>query len=192
MNCCFLSSALAILLAGSSDALAGKLRSELQLMADLAPTNSESVILDCLDQVINTRDSGTILQLRVLLTDSRSEVRRRAAYAFSKVGASATAADLKAICAMLKATEPDEVEDCLDVLRRLKARAAVPEILLVLKSDNAANVRDACQTLALLADQDAIPHLEPLLQHKSSAVRKDAKAAITTLQAKPVTNRRQP
>jgi HEAT repeat protein len=123
--------------------------------------------------------------MKKLLTDPRAPVRKKAAHAVGKLHLDVDESNIKALCAMLKADDPNEVEQSLKALRNLDAPSAVPEVLPLLKSDRVSNIREACRTLAVLANKDVILYIEPLLQHSDSAVRKDAKNAIAKLSEKP-------
>ena len=112
-------------------------------------------------------------------------MRRKAARVLGVVHAEVSETDLKAIFAMLKAQDPQEVIDALKSLRGLKAPGAVAEILPLLKSSNANVMRDACRTLAVLGTKDNIPAIEALLSNPQPAVKKDAQDAIFQLRNRP-------
>jgi len=123
-------------------------------------------------------------KIKELLKDPRPKVHRKAARVLGALHAEVSNDDLKAITAMLKVTDAQEVMDALKALRGLKAESTVPEILPLLKSSSPNVIRDACRALAVLGDKSTIPALEPLLTHKDPAVQKDAQDAIHQLKAK--------
>jgi hypothetical protein len=110
---------------------------------------------------------------------------RKAARSLGLYRAEVSADDLKLIYEFLKARDPLEVMDGLKALRGLNAPGAVAEIVPLLKDQNEHVLRDACRTLAILGNKATIPVLEPLLKHSKSAVRGDAKDAITKLRTAP-------
>ena len=122
--------------------------------------------------------------MKKLLSDSRAPVRRKAARVLGVLHAEVSEADLKAITAMLKASDPQEIIDALKSLRGLKAAQTVPEILPLLKHSTPNVIRDACRTLAVHGTKDNIPAIEPLLNHPVAAVKADAQDAIFKLKNK--------
>ncbi len=123
-------------------------------------------------------------KMKKLLTDNRSEVRRKAGRVFGALHADLDKEEIKLIAAMLKASDPQEQMDALKSLRGLKAPETVPDILPLLKSSAPNVVRDACRTLAVLGNKDTIPAIEPLLNDPNPAVKKDAQDAIYQLKNK--------
>lgn len=122
--------------------------------------------------------------MKKLLTDPREKVRRKAARVLGVLHAEVDATDLKNICAMFQATNPQETMDALKALRGLKAASTVPEIVPLLKNSNVGVVRDACRTLAVLGTKSNVADVEPLLKSPDAKVQKDAMDAIHLLNAK--------
>jgi HEAT repeat protein len=165
-------------------------RTEDELIKDLAASNSDRVITDAmtrLERMHNHDASRTnaIPALKSLLTDNRSAVRRKAARILGLFHAQLSDAEIKEVCAQLKADDWGEVQSGLRALRDLNATAAVPDILPCLHHFNPNVVRDACRTLAVLGDKSVIPAIEPLLASPNPKIRKDAQDAIERLKAKP-------
>jgi len=160
-------------------------KSEDELITDLA-SPKEGTVTDALLQLEKHYPTSTkaVPTMKKLLTDSRSRVRRKAARVLGVLHAEVNQQDIKNICALLKASDSQEVMDGLKSLRGLKAQDAVAEILPLLKSSTPNVIRDACRTLAVLGNKDTIPSLEPLLKHPQANVQKDAQDAIFTLKAK--------
>ncbi len=164
---------------------AAKGKTEEQWIADLDSPKASVVTaaLQKLEKEYPTSTKG-VPRIKALLTDSRPEVRRKAARVLGILHAEVDAADLKAICALLKGSTPAEIIDGLKALRGLKAASVIPEILPLLQNPTPNVIRDACRTLAVLGNKDLIPKIEPLLSHPHSAVQKDAQDAIFLLKAK--------
>jgi len=176
--------ALVALFACASPVLAAE-KTEDQLVADLNSPRAEVVTEAMLKLEKNYPTSVTALpKIKALLTDARQPVRRKAARVLGVLHADLNDAEMKAITAMLKAADQQEVMDALKSLRGLKAAHTVPEILPLLKNPVANVVRDACRTLAVLGNKDTIPSLEPLLNNPNAAVKKDAQDAIFQLKNK--------
>lgn len=164
---------------------AAKGKTEEQWIADLDSPKASVVTaaLQKLEKEYPTSTKG-IPRIKALLTDSRPEIRRKAARVLGILHAEVDAADLKAICALLQGSTPAEIIDGLKALRGLKAASVIPEILPLLQNPTPNVIRDACRTLAVLGNKDLIPKIEPLLSHPHSAVQKDAQDAIFLLKAK--------
>ena len=156
---------------------------------NLAPTKSERTItgaMSWLEGMHEKNGSGTnaIPALKNLLGDQRTGVRRKAARVLGIFHAQLNDAEIKQVCAQLKADDWAEVQSGLKSLRDLNATTAVPEILPCLKHSNSQVVRDACRTLAVISDKSVIPDIEPLLTNPHSKIKKDAQDAIEILQSK--------
>ena len=160
-------------------------KTEDQLIADLN-SPKEGVVTDALLKLEKNYPTSTKAppKMKALLTDARPTVRRKAARVLGVLHAEVSDADLKAITAMLKASEPREVMDALISLRGLKAAQTVPDILPLLQDKTPNVIRDACRTLAVHGNKSTIPSLEPLLNHPNAAVKKDAQDAIFVLKNK--------
>ena len=166
--------------------LAAADKSEDQLISDLDSKNEDTVVSAMLKlEKLYPTSTKAFPTMKKMLTDSRSKVRRKSARVLGILHAEVNDDDLKAISALLKASDIQEVMDGLKSLRGLKAQKTVPEILPLLKSSTPNVVRDACRTLAVLGDKSHIPAIEPLLTHSVAAVKLDAQDAIFQLKAKP-------
>lgn len=163
-----------------------KAKTEEDLIAELAGPNADKVA-NAMLQLEKQYPTSTkaFPEIKKLLTDPREKVRRKAGRVLGALHAEVGDADLKNICAMFKATDPQEVMDALKSLRGLKAESTVPEILPLLQNANIGIVRDACRTLAVLGNKSNVAALEPLVKHKDEKVQKDAQDAIFQLNAKP-------
>jgi len=160
--------------------------SEDELIAQLSSTDA-SKVADALQKIekqypLTTKALPTI---KGLLNDDRVKVKRKAARVLGSLHSEVSEADVKAICTLLSASDPETITDGLKALRGLKAPSAVPFILPVLDNPKVNVVRDACRTLAVLGDKSIVPKLEPLLQRPEPALQKDAQDAIYALKAKP-------
>lgn len=171
-------------------ALAAPLRaaaaSEDKLIADL-DSSIPTTVTAALQKLEKEYPTSTkaFPKIKQLLSDKREKVRRKAARVLGVLHAEVSTDDLKAITAMLKATDPQEVIDGLKSLRGLKAAGVLPEVLPLLKHSTPNVVRDACRTVAVFGTKENIPALEPLLNHPVAAVKSDAQDAIFQLKAKP-------
>ena len=156
-----------------------------QLIKDLDSSNA-GVVTSALLKLEKEYPTSTkaFPVMKKLLTDKRDKVRRKAARVLGVLHAEVSDADIKAIVAMLKASDPQEVMDGLKALRGLKAAQTVPDILPLLKSKTPNVVRDACRTLAEHGGKEIILSIEPLLSHPSAAVKADAQDAIHKLRTK--------
>jgi len=155
------------------------------LIAELASPNAAKVTdaLLKLEKQYPTSTKAFPIMKR-LLKDPREKVRRKAARVLGVLHAEVDQENIKDICALLKASDPQQVMDGLKSLRGLKATEVVPEIMPFLKHSNPGIIRDACRTLAVLGNKDLIPSIEPLLKHPEPAVQKDALDAIAALRSK--------
>jgi hypothetical protein len=178
--------------AGSRDGASHSIpaKTEPQLIQDLAPANPTDVIVDALGLLEdmhkkNANCTNSIPAMKMLLPDTREPVRRKAARVLGVFHAPMDDADIKLVCAQLKASDWREVQSGLKALRDLQTTSTIPDILPCLKHFNPFVVRDACRTLAVLGTKDVIPSIEPLLNNPDEAVRKDAQDAINKLRAKP-------
>src|SRR6266496_4104762 len=143
-----------------SPALAAE-KTEDQLIAELASPNAAKVTEALLKLEKQYPTSTKALPtMKKLLKDPREKVRRKAARVLGVLHAELDQENLKDICALLKATDPQEVMDGLKSLRGLKAAEVVPEIMPLLKHSNPGVIRDACRTLAVLGNKDVIPAIE--------------------------------
>jgi len=160
-------------------------KSEDQLIQDLA-SPVPGKVTDALQKLEKEYPTSTkaLPVMKKLLTDSRPAVRRKAARVLGVLHADLDEQNIKDICAMLKASDPEEVIDGLKSLRGLKAPQAVHLIIPLLQSPTPNVVRDACRTLAVLGNKEPIASIEPLLNRKEPAIKKDAQDAIFALKAK--------
>lgn len=160
-------------------------KTEDQLIKELDSPNAEIVAraMLLLEKQFPT-STKALPTIKKLLTDQRPAVRRKAGRVLGALHSEVDQTDIKNICAMLKATDPQEVIDALKSLRGLKAPSAVPEMLPLLAAGTPNVIRDACRTLAVLGNKDTIPSIEPLLNHANPAVKKDAQDAIFQLKSK--------
>ncbi len=167
-----------------SPALAAE-KTEDQLIAELASPNAAKVT-EALLKLEKQYPTSTkaFPTMKKLLKDPREKVRRKAARVLGVLHAEVDQENIKDICALLKAADPQEVMDGLKSLRGLKAEAVVQDILPFLKHSNSYVIRDACRTLAVLGNKDVIPAIEPLLNHSDPKVKQDAQDAIYKLRSK--------
>jgi HEAT repeat protein len=171
----------AFIFATALPVLAGK-PTEDALLTDLASTTPKVVISALQDLEKNYPNSAASLpKIKALLTDSRPEIRTKAARVLGATHAEVSAEDLNNIAALLTATDKTEVMQGLKSLRGLKAQSVVPKILPLLTNADSNIKRDACRTLAAIADKSVVKDIEPLLHAADKAVVKDAQAAIATL-----------
>src|SRR6266496_6560349 len=128
-------------------------KTEDQLIADLA-SPSEGKVTDALLKLEKQYPTSTkaFPTMKKLLKDPREKVRRKAARVLGVLHAEVDQENIKDICALLKAADPQEVMDGLKSLRGLKAEAVIPDILPFLKHSNSYVIRDACRTLAVLGN----------------------------------------
>jgi len=155
------------------------------LIAELASPNEKTVnaALQKLEKQFPT-STKAFPEMKRLLADSRSSVRRKAGRVLGVLHAEVNETDLKNITAMFKAADPQETMDALKSLRGLKAESTVPEIVPLLQNAHVGIIRDACRTLAVLGNKSHIAAIEPLLSHPDDKVKKDAQDAIFALKAK--------
>lgn len=160
--------------------------SEDKLIKDLDSSNPSTVTtaLQKLEKEYPT-STKAFPAMKKLLTDPREKVRRKAARVLGVLHAEVSETDLKAITAMLKSSDPQEIIDALKSLRGLKPAHTIPEIVPLLKHSTPNVVRDACRTLAEHGTKDLVPAIEPLLNHPVAAVKADAQEALFKLKAKP-------
>lgn len=159
-----------------------------QLIKDLASPDADKV-QDALGNLESIYDkkldvTNAFPVIKSLLGDSREPVRRKAARIAGIFHLQLTDAELKLVCAQLKANDWKEVQSGLKALRDLNVPSTVPDILPCLNHPNPYVVRDACRTLAVVANKDVIPSIQPLLNSPDNAVKKDAQDAIAKLQSK--------
>ena len=164
---------------------AAKVKTEEQLIADLA-SPKEDVVADAMLKIEKQFPTSTkaIPEIKKYLGDNRAKVRRKAARVIGVLHADVTSAEIKTICALLKATEQREVMDGLIALRGLKAAEALPEITPLLNHAAPGVIRDACRTIAVLGSKEHIALIEPLLKHADPKVQLDAQDALFKLKAK--------
>ncbi len=177
--------ALGVFTLASSQVQAAKIKTEDQLIADLA-SPKEEVVADAMLKIEKQFPTSTkaIPEIKKYLGDDRAKVRRKAARVIGVLHADVTSAEIKTICGLLKATDQREVMDGLIALRGLKAAEALPEILPLLNHAAPNVVRDACRTVAVLGGKEHIPLIEPLLKNADPKVQKDAQEALFVLKAK--------
>ena len=147
-------------------------KSESELIQDLAlpAAGKVTAALQALEKQYPT-STNALPAIKKLLTDNRLEVRRKAARVLGALHTDVDAADVQAICALLKSGNVAEMTDALKALRGLNAPSAVPELLPLLKNSNSHIVRDACRTLAILGNKDTVAAIEPLLNNPEPAVK---------------------
>jgi HEAT repeat protein len=177
--------ALTFLVLGAASPAWAKEKSEDELIAELA-SPKEAVVHKALLDLEKQYPTGTkaLPTIKKLLADPRPAVKRKAARVLGVMHAEVDGTDLKNICTLLKAGDPQEVMDGLKALRGLKAESTVPEITPLLQNAHAGIVRDACRTLAVLGNKSTIPLLEPLAKSADPKIQKDAQDAIHDLQGK--------
>jgi HEAT repeat protein len=169
----------------TSQVEAAKVKTEEQLIADLA-SPKEDVVADAMLKIEKQFPTSTkaIPEIKKYLGDNRAKVRRKAARVIGVLHADVTSAEIKTICGLLKAAEPREVMDGLIALRGLKAEEALPEITPLLNHAAPGVIRDACRTIAVLGGKEHIPLIEPLLKHADPKVQLDAQDTLFKLKAK--------
>jgi len=169
----------------TSPVLAAKVKTEDELIADLA-SPKEAVVVETMLKLEKQFPLSTKWhpEVKKMLTSNQPKVRRKAGRVLGAVHAEVSDADLKNIVAMFKASDPQEVMDALKSLRGLKAQSTLPEILPLLKHANLGIVRDACRTVGELGSKSNVADLEPLLKHADTKVQQDAADAIYKLKAK--------
>jgi len=182
-NLCLATFALALL--GLAAPLSAAEKTEDQLIKELDSPNAD-IVASAMLKIEKQFPTSTksFPRIKELLKDPRPKVHRKAARVLGALHAEVSNDDLKAITAMFKASDPQEVMDALKALRGLKAESTVPEILPLLKNSNSNVIRDACRALGTLGNKSVIPELEPLLAHKDPAVKKDAQDAIHQLNSR--------
>src|SRR5689334_23573350 len=131
----------------TSPLLAAKAKTEDDLIAQLSDANETKVVeaLAALEKEFPT-STKAFPTMKKLLTDPREKVRRKAGRVLGVLHAEVDEQNIKDICAMLKAADPQEVMDALKSLRGLKAGQTVPQILPLLQNPNPGVIRDACRT----------------------------------------------
>jgi HEAT repeat protein len=161
-------------------------KTEDELIADLSASKA-SVVTSALQNLEKHFPTSTnaFPKIKGLLTDSRAEVRVKAARVLGSLHAPVDSQDIQAIENMLKSSDKKEKMGALIALRGLTAPEAVPLIVPLLQDKEPYVIRDACRTLAVLGNKDLVPQIEPLLKYPDSKVQKDAMDAIATLKAKP-------
>jgi len=164
---------------------AAKVKTEDELIADLASPKEEVVTAAMLKLEKEYPTSPkAVAEIKKYLGDNRAAVRRKAARVLGVLHADVTSAEIKSICALLKASDARENMDGLIALRGLKAAEALPEITPLLNNPTPNVIRDACRTIAELGNKEHIPLIEPLLQHADKKVQKDAQDALFKLKNK--------
>jgi HEAT repeat protein len=170
----------------STEAAPKKVLTEDELIAELDGPNPEKVAAAMLQLERQFPTSTKAFPvMKKLLTDTRPQVRRKAARVLGVLHAEVNSTDIKAIVALLKATEPREVMDGLIALRGLKAAEALPEIVPLLQHTHLLVIGDACRTVPVLGTKDNLKDLEPLLAHADKKVQKEAQDAVRALKEKP-------
>src|SRR6266550_8087361 len=124
-----------VFLAAASPVLADE--KEDKLIAELASPNAAKVT-EALLKLEKQYPTSTkaFPTMKKLLKDPREKVRRKAARVLGVLHAEVDQENIKDICALLKAADPQEVMDGLKSLRGLKAAEVIPEILPFLKHSN--------------------------------------------------------
>jgi HEAT repeat protein len=165
--------------------LAGKPKTEEQLIADLDSPKDKVVYaaLQDLEKQFPTSAPG-LAKMKTLLTDPRPTVHQKAARVLGALHADVSETDLKNIAAMLDATDKKEIMEGLKALRGLKAQSTIPKIVTLLSHADANVKRDACRTLAVIADKSVVKDIEPLMQDADKGVARDASDAVFTLKNK--------
>lgn len=181
----FIALACGVVALATTPAFAAKVKTEDELIADLA-SPKESLVAEAMLKLEKQFPLSTKWhpEVKKMLTDPRSKVRRKAGRVLGVVHAEVSDADLKNITAMFKASDPQEVMDALKSLRGLKAQSTLPEVVALLKNANIGIVRDACRTVADLGNKSNVADIEPLLKHADAKVQKDAADAIFKLNSK--------
>lgn len=166
-------------------AQAAKVKTEDELIAELSSPKEEVVTAAMLklEKQFPT-STKTVTEIKKYLGDNRAKVRRKAARVLGVLHAEVTSAEIKSICALLKAEDYREIMDGLIALRGLKAAEALPEITPLLNHKTPTVIRDSCRTIAKLGNKEHIPLIEPLLKHADAKVQKDAQDAIFELKNK--------
>lgn len=162
-------------------------KSEAELIANLS--SPDPLVVRRSLQHLELQDANStnaIPAIKKLLVDPNSMVRRKAARVLGQMHAPMDDADIKHVCALLTASDPNEVIDGLKTLRALKAERTVPEILPLLHHKEPAVQRNTCLTLGVLGDKSIIPAIEPLLQNPDPDVKSGARLAIDMLRAKDI------
>jgi HEAT repeat protein len=159
-------------------------RPEDELLNDLNSPKARVVVkaLQDLEKGYPT-DTNAQAKIKLLLTDDRPTVKRKAARVLGAINADVSDADVKNIATLL-AGDKDDMEDGLKALRGLKAQSAIPQIIPLLQNPDNNVKRDTCRTLAVLGDSSLIPDIKPLLQFPDLGVQKDAADAISILKEK--------
>lgn len=160
-------------------------KAESDLLTDLGSPKPKVVIkaLQNLEKGYPT-DTNAQVKIKALLTDSRPEVKRKAARVLGATYASVDADDLKNIATLLDAPDKPTITDGLKALRGLKAQSTIPKIIPLLQNPDINIKRDAIRTLAVLGDKSLVPTIQPLVTFPNPAVQKDAEAAIAQLNSK--------
>jgi len=160
-------------------------KDEQSMLADL-DSPRDKVVVDGLNRFEKEYPTSApaLAKTRILLTDSRPLVRRKAARVLGALHTDVTDAEMQSIAKLLDAPEKVEVMEGLKALRGLKAQSVVPKIVPLLKNPDNNVKRDACRTLAVLGDKSLIPSIEPLTQDADKLVAKDANDAIFALKNK--------
>ena len=181
----YLAFALALLLVDCGCTLSAAPKTEEQLVKDLGSSSVEK-ITSALQQLEmeHPNSPASLPAIKGCLSNSHTEVRRKAARVLGAVHADVDAESVKLIVALLKSSEPRDVIDGLKSLRGIRGYKTVADILPLLHHSHLNVIRDACRTLAALGNKTNIPAIEPLLKHADKEVRKDAQDAITILSAK--------
>ena len=181
----FIALAIGVFTLNTSLVQAAKVKTEDQLIADLA-SPKEEVVTDAMLKIEKQFPTSTkaIPEIKKYLGDNRAQVRRKAARVIGVLHAEVTSAEIKTICALFKSADQREVMDGLIALRGLKAAEALPEIVPLLKHAAPNVIRDACRTIAVLGGKEHIPLIEPLLKNADPKVQKDAQDALFALKAK--------
>ena len=181
----FAALALGVLTLTTTHAFAGKVKTEDELIADLA-SPKEDVVAEAMLKIEKQfpTSAKAISEIKKYLGDNRAKVRRKAARVIGVLHSEVTSAEIKSICGLFKSSEQREVMDGLIALRGLKAAEALPAIVPLLNHADPNVIRDACRTIAVLGGKEHVALIEPLLKHADPKVQKDANDAIFALKAK--------
>ena len=160
-------------------------KSETDLIGDLASPQA-AVVTNALREIEIHYPAGTnaMPAVKVLLTDSRAIVRRKAGRFLGDLHADVSRTDIRNLCKQLTAVDLQEQIDGLISLRGLKAPEAEPDVLASLKSPSPSVIHEACATISVIGGREATPYVALLLRHPDSNVQKDARAAMKALREK--------
>lgn len=131
-----------------------------------------------------TSEAGVAKIRKMLVTDNRIVVKRKAARVLGVLHTELNADEAAAIFSLLKNSEKFAVMDGLKALRGLNVKGATDAILPLLNHADLNVIRDSLRTLSEIGGKDLVPKIEPLLNHADKAVKKDAQDALFKLKQK--------